>query len=438
MIQQTGRTTGLASLVGLACVTGCGDNLAPPPDASGGHDLTISLFRRRPFVDGDTAPAALLAIQDGDGAWTALAGDGGVYRAHLAAERYGVAIGCRRRESSSIAVYQRAVADGVALRAPACGGDVIELAVAVVHVPEGAVAYVSTPGGADGGGGDATYVFHDPPGPAELFASLSDAGGRITRIHRVPVFDLVAARTINIDFWLEGAAPEDRSLSVAPAGGEPARVTTSVIRPTGEYALSTGVPIGASASYQMLPAALHQPGDLFDVTVEVGARSAGFTARAPGAIEFELPAALVAAEPTIALAPALHPVFAFQATAATLAIQRYVLHARTSRSPDDAFRDWTAELSAAWAGDAGAVSYEFPDLSGVAGFSSDFALFAAPVRWSVQRTETTTDEPADGRITRSVSRTGAIEAYCGDGVVQSPETCDPPDGAACSARCEKQ
>ncbi|HMG23785.1 MAG TPA: hypothetical protein VK607_20770 [Kofleriaceae bacterium] len=437
MIQRTGRTTGLASLVGLACVTACGDDLHPPADAPRGHDLTISLFQRRPFAAGDTAPAAFLAVQDGDGAWTALADDRGVYRARLAADRYGVAIGCRSRESSSIAIYQRTAADGLELRAPSCLGDTIQLDVAIVHVPEGAVSYVSTPGGADGGGGDATYVFHDPPGPAELFVSLSDASGRISRISRVPMFDLVAARTINIDFWLEGAAPEDRSLSVAPAGGDPARVTTSVIRPTGDYALSTGVPVGAPATYQMLPAALQQPGDLFDVTLAVGARSAGFTARAPGALAFELPPALVAAEPTMAVAPVLHPVFAFRTAAAALAVERYLLHAHTARSPDDASRDWTAELSAAWTG-AGAVSYAFPDLSSVAGFSSEFALFTGPVRWSVQRTETTTAEPIDGRVTRSSSRSGTIVAYCGDGAVQPPETCDPPDGAACSARCEKQ
>jgi hypothetical protein len=359
----------------------------------------------------------------------------GVYHAHLASDRYGVAIGCRVGASTFVELFQRTAADGLDLRTGSCGVDTIELDVAVRNVPKTSFAYVSA-AGQSASGGDATYAFHTRSGPAELFASLSDATGRMSKVVRVPPFDLEAPQTVVIDFALQGAPPEDRDLVVTLAAGDQAQVTTSVIRPTGDYLLSDGAAVGAPAKYQMVPAALQQPDDLFDVTVTSGSRSTTVTSKAPGALVFQLPADLTAPDPVMTIAPVLHPVFSFATTTAQLPRQAYLLHARTSRAPDDVARDWSAELSAAWVGGAASAEYAFPDLTAVAGFAPDLLLDRGPVRWSVRRTEASVD-CGDGRVTSSATRSGTVARYCGDLVIQPPEACDPPDGLTCSATCTK-
>src|SRR6185295_5139942 len=94
--------------------------------------------------------------------------------------------------------------------------------VAVRHLPAGALAYVAIAGQIAGGDGDATYAFHSQPGPVELFAALTDASQRLTRLVRMPAFELAGNASLAIDFELQGAAPdEQRVLGLGGAGGAP-------------------------------------------------------------------------------------------------------------------------------------------------------------------------------------------------------------------------
>jgi hypothetical protein len=426
----------------LAFAASCGSTppgSAPAPDApeSDGHELSIALFKHAPFADGDTGNAALVAIQDGDDAWTAVAADGGVYRAHLTAERYGVAIACLAGASSQITVFQRTAADGLELRTRSCDSGAIELDIAVQHVPASSIAYISTSAGR-GGGSDATYAFLAQPGPVDLFASLTSRAGRMAKLVRLPTFDLQARQMIGIDFATQGAAPEERALSIALGAADRAQVTTAVIRPSGEYPLHAPAELGTPRTYQVLPLALWESDDLFAITVEVGGQSSTVTSKVPGALAFQLPPGITAQDPAIAIAPFVHPTFSFTTTTTDLPIQSYVLSARTANAPETAAREWNVELSASWIAGAPTVRYELPDLSAVPGFVPELALFErGPIRWSVRRTETSTAGPSDGRVSRSAVQTGVIDGYCGDHVVQLPETCDPPDGTACAASCTK-
>jgi hypothetical protein len=421
----------LGSLLVLAS---CGGGERSPPDA--GNDLTIALHRHLPFVDGDTENAQLVAIQDGDAPWTALTGEQGIYRIRLASDRYGVAVGCRTGEASRVDVLHRTVADGLVVRARSCGAAAIPLEVVVQSVPASSNAYISTRDGAAGGSA-LTYAFQIQPGPAELFASLGDSAGRIAKLVREPTFDLEAPHQITIDFASEGAAPEDHALQIATRGDQ-ARIVSSVIRPTGEYALHGPVRPSSPASYQTLPAALRRPDDLFGVTISVGGISTSLTSRTPAALAFDLPAEINAQAPSVLAMPFLHPVFTFETTATDLAIQTYLLSAHTSGASESVTHDWHAELSASWIGEASSVRYEFPDLTAVAGFSPELALFdRGPVRWSVRRSETSSATEEDGRVVRSAVQAGAIESYCGDHVIEPPEDCDPPDGTTCSDSCTK-
>jgi hypothetical protein len=363
-------------------------------------------------------------------------GEQGVYRVRLASDRYGVAVGCRIGDSSRVSVFQRTAADGLVLRARSCGGEPIALDVVVQNVPAGTHAYLSTRVGAAGGSA-LSYAFQMQPGPAEVFGSLSDTTGRIAKLVREPAFDLQAPHQITIDFASEGAAPEDHALQITTRGDQ-ARVVSSVIRPTGEYTLHAPLRLATPPFYQTLPAALRRPDDLLAVTVAVGGISTTMTSAAPGMLAFDLPAEINAQAPAVLATPFLHPVFTFEATATDLAIQSYLLSAHTSGASDSITHDWFAELSAAWIGEARSVRYEFPDLTATAGFSPELALFdRGPVRWSVRRIEASTPTDADGRIVRSAVQAGAIESYCGDHVIEPPETCDPPDGSTCSATCSK-
>lgn len=425
----------------LAFAASCGSppGGTPPPDVpeSAGHELSIALFKHAPFVDGDTENAALVAIQDGDGAWIAVAAEVGVYRAHLTADRYGVAIGCRAGASSRITVFQRTAADGLALRMRSCVSEPLELDVAIQHVPASSVAFIST-GAGRAGGGDATYAFFAQPGPVDLFASLTSSGGRMAKLVRLPTFDLQARQTIAIDFATQGAVPEDRALSIALGAADHAQVTTAVIRPSGEYPLHAPAELGTSRTYQVLPLSLWEPDDLFAITVEAGGQSTTLTSKVPGELAFQLPSSLAAQDPAITTAPFLHPTFSFTTTANDLPIQSYVLSARTVNAPETAAREWSAELSASWIAGAPSVRYELPDLSVVPDFVPELALFdRGPIRWSVRRTESSTAGPSDGRVSRSAVQAGVIDGYCGDHVIQLPETCDPPDGTACAASCTK-
>lgn len=408
---------------------------APPdalPDAPAGHDLTISLFKHVPFVDGDTASAPLAAVQDGDGAWTAVTAPDGVYHAHVTSDRYGVAIGCRDGVLS-VRVLQRTASDGLEVRARGCVPTTVELDVEVHHVPAGSIAFVSTLAGA-AGGGDATYGFAAAPGPTEVFASLS-AGGAVTKLLRIPAFDLQASRKLIIDFATQGVAPETRTVAVTLDAATQARLTSSVVRPSGEYALHAPAAIGSQATYAVLPAALQMPDDLSEVTVGVDSRSATYVNGAPKALAVDLPAAFAVQPPAVLVAPSLHPVFAFLPTNPTLAVQGYALSADTIDASSKAHR-WSAELSGSWIAGA-AVQYAFPDLSSVEGFAPELALSAnGPLRWSVRRTDASTAALADGRVLRAAVQSGAV-GYCGDHVIEAPEACDPPEDGACTSQCTK-
>jgi hypothetical protein len=423
---------GLTGLVALV-LAACGGADAPAQDAQG-HDLTIALFKHAPFVDGDTESAPMVAVQDGEGAWLAVTATDGVYHAHLASERHGVAIGCRTGASSFVHVLQRTVDDGLDLRTRGCVPTVYELDVDVRNVPADATAFVTTPGGS-AGGGEFTYGFAVPPGPAEVFASLT-TGGAITRLLRSPAFDVEDRAAIVIDFASAGAAPDIRSVAVTLDPGEQARVTSSVVRPSGEYALHAPAAIGTPATYAILPAQLRQPDDLYQVTVVVGSRSTTYMTAAPRAVTAELPPALAVQPPSVITAPWLHPMFSFVPTNPALALQSYALSV-ASVDDADAAHGWSAELSASWIAGAASLQYAFPDLSEVAGFAPELALSTrGPLRWSVQRTDASTAELADGRVTRTAVQSGAV-GYCGDHAIEPPESCDPPETGSCSSLCNK-
>ena len=74
-----------------------------------------------------------------------------------------------------------------------------------------------------------------------------------------------------------------------------------------------------------------------------------------------------------------------------------------------------------------------PDVFAVTGFKD--AAMKMPLAYGCA-TATLTPTTDGGNTTASVSITLSPIQICGDNLIEPPETCDPPDGAACSATCQ--
>jgi hypothetical protein len=164
-MRQRVSAMGACVLVGIA---GCGNAMSRP---DGAHMLTIELFRTNGFVAGDTQNATFLAVQDGDGAWATIAGDGGVYRVPLASDRYGVAIGCSG-VISTVTVLQQTIDDGLDVRERSCSSRPLELDVVLRNSPASSTMTIAVGDEfAVRPPGDTTVALSMDPGPTEVFVA---------------------------------------------------------------------------------------------------------------------------------------------------------------------------------------------------------------------------------------------------------------------------
>jgi hypothetical protein len=281
------------------------------------------------------------------------------------------------------------------------------------------------------------------PGPTEVFVASVPAAGGAGEVVRIPSFDLEANQTVTADFGTQGMTLESHPLTVALGAGETASVMTSVITPTGTYDLGSSPPISSPQTFQILPAGARRADDLFGVTVTTSAtanmvftsRSTTIRTKQPRTLAFELPPALDVSPPAVLTVPFLNPSFSFTNTAGALPLVSYVM--RTLAVADNFSHLWTVSLSPSWVGAAASVQYAFPDLTMVPNFSIEFQLFdRTRIDWNWLRIEQDA-MTGDGHITRGVLLAGSAGSYCGNGIVEPPETCEPPSTPTCSATCMK-
>lgn len=485
------------SLVAGLGVASCGDGaqfpttpadggLPPTPDASS-PDRTLTIR----MDSGENA--ALVAVQDGDGAWVSLAGDRGVYTTEIVSDRYAVAFACPHSRGGDLVLIHRTTADGFDLLGSdklwgefsTCSRTVqvgsVLLEITVRGVPDGSAAFVST------------GVNHFPTltnellrrnvrkGPIELVGWLSpqDDPSRISKVVRMPEIDLQTDHAVTIDFESQGHTPADFPIAGLPAPGEfaPDRrlpginvqvsdrgfvwaslATASAATDRDQRAQPGGNaphPFGgrtfradeAMTSYQVPPAQLRRPGDRFNVTFEVSSDSLGrqppccrpwapersgfvgayesrsteISMTVPQAVAFELPAAVVASDPTFVRTPHPRPVFAFATPPATGDMLRdydLVIGIEDPSGTMSGTVTWIAKLSPSWLGTVSELRYEFPDLSQVAGFPAKVLMDdKVPNSWIVNRTERSVG-PVNGRsVVRKAFTTGMS---CGVGRIKGP------------------
>jgi hypothetical protein len=398
-----------------------------------GNEVRVEIHRGYPFVDGDTADdATFVAVQDGDGAFVPATGVKGVYTVPIASDRFGVAVGCNDQSNQyvDIEIVQQTVEDGLVYKT-VCKLPPLDatLEVAVSNLPQGQRLRLRT-------ANNLGYAFDDGPvtlevraGQTELFGTLSDIDDNVLRLFRSSI-EVAGTTNLSIDVNADGAAPDMSGTFTLSPNEDTATIRTSVIRPYAAVSLTgVGNVIGTSRNYLMLPAPLRQPDDLYRFTVAGSTGVASRTAKKPGALAFTLPAQLTAPAPELLRTPFLHPAWKFDPTAPVLANQFYVLDANNFSQFDAVvFRDFYVAISARWLAGQTTVRYEFPDFSMLPGFAALALIDRERIDTTVTRVESSAASNVDGAESTGSSATSVLGEFCGDGTVQTPETCDPGDG----------
>jgi hypothetical protein len=421
-------------------VSACGGPGGSPGDAGDAAnpgELTIEIHRSFPFVDGDTHDDAhFVAVQDGDGAFALVTGSGGVYRVPITSNRYGIAIACVDPDFSIVEIVQQTVADGTTYRT-ACKGPptTATLDVTVVNLAAGQRLRLRTQRALRTVSTNETTTLNVEPGTLELFGTLTDLNRNIVKLFRVPAIQVQPSAAITIDVAADGAAPELHPVTVAGT----ATVQTSVVRPYGGISLSTPIPLGPTPRYVVPPAALRQADDLYRIAVTGSSGVHTRTVKVPGPLSFQLPSALEAAPPMLIKTPFLRTRVTFSPTAPVLPIQSYIID--TSNIADETApqtRDWYVLMSSAWVGGASSITYELPDLSAIPGFADVVLLDRQRLDTVITRTELTSLSAVDGAESTTTSAQGSVGEYCGDGVMQPVEVCEPGidgESATCDSDC---
>lgn len=406
------------------------------PDGPSGTAITIKTFPGGlPTYDNRMANAALVAFQDGDGAWVALTGTGGVYHARATGQRYGVAVGCATEATSGVHLYYQSVSDTTEVLADGCFEfpETVTLSIDLQGLMTGqtAEAWLGDNLGISVNGSPLA-VTH-PRGAADLFLrTYVVAAGRRTVLAfvRGPTIDLAADQTTPIDLDAQGRPPESHPLTVTglnPPGAvmETSSVHSSYATPHSElqWPLDT-TPFAAAPpdTYVTIDAALRQPGDISNLTVNAqGTTSDGrsyeryvrLAMTTPVAVTTALPAIWSATAPTLDRAGPPRATVTLPITPGALGTSDY--HALLSTPTGGAFaRTLAVTVRPGWAAGAASVTITTPDLSSLPGWIAGMAIATdTAVDWSLEwddRNLTYEALPSDGRKIFGTIISGQIAA----------------------------
>jgi hypothetical protein len=320
-------------------------------------------------ADGSFASTDLVAYQDGDGPWTEVTGDHGVYALSVSQGRYGLVFGCARPDGPSLVeLSYYAVSDG----AQRFGIDACATGSALLVPISGTVSHVTDQDQDEVRVDDqpladltAGWTGAAAPGIGELIG-LRLTGGRPDGI----VLDRVTyARDMayEVDFAGE-VAPAERALQIDAGAG-----STAPIRMTTSYLDVTGAPHAIDAAddpttYRVVPVdALDSGLSVLSLDAAQDQQRRQAVRRFRSAIDqiVELPAAYEPASP-----PQFDEAAAYPTVVATLpkraaALDYQLMYRTPVPNTSNAIVRWTVTYSAAWADAApgDAVVSRLPDLS---------------------------------------------------------------------------
>jgi hypothetical protein len=375
------RISAMFSVGLLACG---GSSSHPPvdgsPDTSGSSTtLTITTYR----VSGPVN-TQLVAVQDADGPWTALAGTAGVYTSTLHGDRYGVMTSCVSTTSGGASIYYGAVSDGTKLYFADCG----DPGAAAAHI-SGTVtgAAAANPvlivdgffGSADVPAGTTTYTLSTLAGPEKLFAEeLVNA-----RPVKLAAVDASVIDGATVSFDLAAGFTASTAIGGASLTYRDAHGIARLDRATAPF-----------TTFRAIPAA--QLGSGLNRLVVSNTDGTGTSViryfKEPVDQSITFPAAFQLVAPPTATAapyPNVHFMVPLRADASL-----YDLSFSTTNPTTRVNRGFTVEMTSAWVAKAfpGATTfaYTMPDFHGLAGWQAGFQAEAGlPLDWSAGPTKNT-------------------------------------------------
>ena len=386
-----------ALLVGvlLAAAPGCGggaSHAADGGDTDTGPPATLTITT---FGLAGPENTDLVAVQDGDGPWTALTGTAGVYTGTIHGDRYGVMMACSSPTfGAGPEIYYGTVADGTAFDLQDCAdlsgsAAVANLAGTITGAGSGDTTRLvdSYSDIIDVDPGSASYAFQTLPGPVTLFAE-DLVGDRPVKVVRR---DVVAVDGGSADFdFGSGFEPVTHALSAAGGLGA---VELSYRDARGIAQLDfADAPV---SDFRALPA--DQLGSGLNRLIVSNTDPTNpisiiryFTE--PADQTFTFPAALqLPAQPTATASPYPNVAFAMPIASSTAL---YDMQFSTTDPTSNAVASWYVEMTSAYVAatfpGATKLAYTFPDFHALPGWQAAFQAEAgAPLDWFVEAQQVT-------------------------------------------------
>lgn len=373
-----------ALLVGLFGVCACGEVVPPlvPPDGttaptdSTQQPATITLTNRAGATPVD---AALVALQDGDGAWRVVTGSAGFYALSVSQPRYGVVVVCTNGTQAYMLIQYHAVSDGkVVFSEDNCATPAaaprVHISGTLANVPSGDVAGVNS--------GVSTSVatswaLQVPAGPGTLLGlrlSSERAAGLV--LNNVA---FVEGATYTIDFATQ-FLPAESSVTTDPTATSPSLSTSYIDEAGGVFDLEYSA--SSLTTYRVMPA------DRVGNGISMLSSTSGSTGlsrqlrryfKSPKAQTMTLPGAY---QPTPPQATTITPYVMPTMTLSTVPHGLYydASFAGVLLATGD-YRYWKVTYSTGWLGAVETIDVSLPDLSGLPGWSADWGLPTTNRSW---------------------------------------------------------
>ncbi len=372
---------------------GCGggsnhpDAAPPPTDSAPDSPATTTLTIQSYRSSGPTNPQ-LVAVQDGDGPWTVLAGTSGVYTTQLHHDRYGFLVACLSTTTgAAVSLVYGTIADATSLYVDDCEDTFAPATITgsvVGASPADSVRVLSSDfGTADVTAGTTAYSLDTSVGPEKILVEEL-ANKRPVKLALADV-NVVPSETVNFDL-ATGFAPSTQAVTATSAIGS---ISTSFRDATGLMVFDHAA--APFDSFRAIPAE-HLGSGLNRLVVTPSGTSSDrsisviryFKNPAPQSIAFPSPVTL-AQPPTALTTP--YPSVSFQLPVrADATLSDLAFSVGTPGTAD--YRDWSIELTSAWIAKAfpgaSSVAYTVPDLHALAGWQAAFQLPAnQPIDWSI-------------------------------------------------------
>ena len=432
----------------------------PPPDGLPVYAITIRVYPDGvPSFTGITENAALVALQDGDSAWTSLSGTGGLYQTTITSKRYGVAVGCT---ASGVTVYYQSIDDAVDLPVDGCihpPVDAADIAVSVVNAAGRQTDVFVGTATSSVLGADSTHLAVSKR-KADVFAISRNPGNAAdVTIYRGPTLDVTANTSLSVDL-AQALALENHTLTLV--GAVPAGTSETFADVQSRYytaysygprrmftqTLAAGRPVTLTTEYKTLASSIRQAGDLMYGQARTRGTTAnglnydrvvGIQTASAVTLTMTLPDVLSADAPTIDNAAIPRATATLPMRLPTLGHALYDVDFTTTMGPTK--RTFAVVIRPGWAQGHPTVSVATPDLTALPGWSADMALLPdVSVDWNIvvdDRNVPYGDPIADGKRILQSFLFGTIERPPHVGAAAAAPVGDPAarcQGGACDPR----